>query len=117
MDAKHSGRPREADLSINDLSTNDGPPVPPGRWANITALLDNAGHVTIGRVAHIEGAAIAADAHTVFATVVRRKNEPFEELVGRLDQAIGRLLYEGVQTNELEGGHFEVAAPVRPKKE
>jgi hypothetical protein len=114
VDAKY--RATETDLSTDDSTTRDGPPASPGRWANITALLDNAGHVTIGRVAHIEGAAIAADENTVFATVLRRKDEPFEELVGRLDQAIGRLLYEGVQTNELEGGHFEVATPVRPKK-
>jgi hypothetical protein len=111
VDSKHSQRSREAYLSTDDI-----PPAPPGRWANITALLENAGHVTIGRVAHVEGAAIAADEHTVFATVVRRRDEPFEELLGRLDQAIGRLLYEGIHTNEIEGGHFEVATPKRPKK-
>jgi hypothetical protein len=93
------------------LTNNNIPSSPAARWPNITALVANAGHVTIGRVAHIECTAIAADEHTVFATVVRREGESVDELLQRLDQAIGRALYDGICTNEVEGGHFELAAP------
>ena len=85
-------------------------------WPNITGLLAHGGHITVGRVAHIEGAAIAADEHSVFATIVRRRDESFEELLGRLDHAVGLALCEGIHTNEIEGGHFEVATPRDPKR-
>ena len=85
-------------------------------WPNITELLANGGHITIGRVAHIDGAAIAADEHNVFATIVRRPKESFEELMGRLDQAVGRALSHGVHTNELLAGRFDVATPRRAKR-
>ncbi len=91
------------------MSTN--PPAPPDRWPNITALLADTGHITIGHVAHIEGVAIAANVHTVFATVVRREGESVEQLLQRLDEAIGRAVRDGVYTNEAEGGHFVLASP------
>jgi hypothetical protein len=93
------------------LSNKNISSVPEARWQHITALVANAGHVTVGHIAHIECAAIAADEHTVFATVVRRQGESFDELLQRLEQAIGRALNEGVFTNEVDGGHFELAAP------
>jgi hypothetical protein len=83
------------------------------RWQNITALVANAGHVTIGHIAHVECAAIAADEHTVYATVVRREGESVDQLLQRLDEAIGRALHEGVYTNEVEGGHFVLATTKR----
>jgi hypothetical protein len=95
------------------LSNNNTPSTPAARWQNITSLVANAGHVTIGHIAHIECAAIAADEHTVFATVVRREGESVAELLQRLDEAIGRALYEGVFTNEVEGGHFVLATTKR----
>jgi hypothetical protein len=97
------------------LSIKDIPPGPPVRWPNITLLLENAGHITVGQVAHIDGAAIAADENTVFVTVVRRHGESVEELFHRLDDALGRALHEGIRTNEVEGGHFVLATPRKRK--
>ncbi len=93
------------------MPIDDGPVASPVRWPNITTLLASPAHITVGQVAHIKGAAIAADEHTVFATVVRREGESVEELLQRLDRAIGRALHDGVYTNEVEGGYFSLAAP------
>jgi hypothetical protein len=98
------------------LSTNESASAAPVRWPNIAALLVNGGHITVGKIAHIESAAIAADEHTLFATVVRRSGESLEELLQRLDVAVGRALKEGVYTNEVEGGSFMLATPTRKRK-
>jgi hypothetical protein len=82
------------------------------QWPNITLFLEKAGHITIGQVAHVEGAAIAADERTVFVTLVRRPDEPLEGLLQRLDRAIGQALHEGIHTNEVEGGEFVLAVSV-----
>jgi hypothetical protein len=87
----------------------------PMRWPNLATWLARSGHITIGRVAHVEGAAIAADEHAVLATLVRRPAESLEELLERLDRAIGLALYEGVHTNEVPGGQFMLATTGRPK--
>jgi hypothetical protein len=92
------------------------PPAPPVRWPNITTLLAGPAHITLGQLAHVKGAAIAADEHTVLATVLRRKGESFEQWLLRLDQAIGQALREGVYTNEVQDGHFVLAMPKRRKK-
>ncbi len=93
------------------LTNNNIPRDSEGRWQNITALVSRGGHVTVGRVAHLDCAAIAADEHTVYATLVRRRAESVAEFLQRLDQAIDRALNEGVFINEVDGGHFELASP------
>jgi hypothetical protein len=47
---------------------------------------------------------------------VRRPGESFADLLQRPDQAIGRALHDGVQTNEIEGGRFMLAAPKRKNR-
>jgi hypothetical protein len=94
------------------LSLNDLPAPSVERWPHITALLAKSGHITIGHIAPIEGVAIAACPHELLATVVRRPGESFEALLQRLENAVGRALNEGIATNEIEGGHFELAAPL-----
>ena len=93
------------------MSADDNRPEPLQRWPHITALLANAGHITIGYVASIEGAAVAADQHTLLATVVRRPGEPLDELLQRLDHAVHRALNEGVYTNEIQDGRLILATP------
>jgi hypothetical protein len=44
-------------------------------WSHITALIARGGHVTFGRIAPIEGAAVAADEHTMLAALVRRDGD------------------------------------------
>ncbi len=86
------------------------------RWPHIAKLLANAGHITIGNIAPVAGAAVAATAHTLFATIVRRPQESFEQLLQRLDHAIGLALNEGKRTNELKDGHFALATPKTRKR-
>jgi hypothetical protein len=81
------------------------------RWPSITRLLAQSGHVTIGCIPPIDGAAIAADGESLLATIVRREGESFDDLLQRLDHAVGRALNDGIRTNEIEGGNFMLAAP------
>jgi hypothetical protein len=104
-------------VSINEHLTITAVAPPPVRWPHINALLASAGHITIGHIAPIKGAAIAASEHALLATVVSRLNEPFEALLERLDRAVGQALNEGVYTNEIEGGHFMLATPEALKRE
>lgn len=88
------------------------------QWSHISALLDQeGGHISIGSMPPIEGAAIAVNGQTLIASLVRREGEAFPELLQRLDAAIGKALHEGVATNEINGGRFRLApSSVRRKR-
>jgi len=88
------------------------------QWPNIAALLDQpGGHISIGRMPPIEGAAIAINDQTLLASLVRRKDETFPDLLQRLDAAIGKALHEGAVTNEINGGRFRLApSSIRKKR-
>ena len=85
---------------------------------NIAALLDQAGgHISIGRMLPIEGAAVAVNEQGLVASLVRREGESFPDLLQRLDAAIGKALREGVVTNEINGGRFRLApSGIRKKR-
>jgi hypothetical protein len=92
------------------------PPAQTDQWPNIVELLDKAGgHIGIGRMPPIEGAAVAVTETELIASLVRRDGEGFPELLQRLDAAIGKALHEGVVTNEVNGGRFRLA-PQRVRK-
>jgi hypothetical protein len=92
--------------------------IPTDKWPNITELLDQVGgHISIGRMPPIEGAAIAVNDQTLVTSIVRRENEAFSDLLQRLDAAIGKALHEGVVTNEINGGRFRLApSGIRKKR-
>jgi hypothetical protein len=85
---------------------------------NIAALLEQAGgHISIGRMPPIEGAAVAVNERGLIASLVRRDGESFPDLLQRLDAAIGKALHEGVTTNEINGGRFRLApSGIRKKR-
>lgn len=86
------------------------------QWPNIVELLDHAGgHIGIGRMPPIEGAAVAVTETELVASLVRRDGESFSQLLHRLDAAIGKALHEGEVTNEVNGGRFRLA-PQRVRK-
>jgi hypothetical protein len=86
------------------------------RWPHIAELLARSGgQIMLGRVAPIEGAAVATDEQALFATLVRRDGESVNALLQRLDEAIGAALHQGVVTNEINGGNFRLA-PARTRK-
>ena len=88
------------------------------QWPNITELLDQTGgHISIGRMPPIEGAAIAVNDQMLVASLVRHKGEAFSDLLQRLDTAIGKAVHEGVTTNEINGGRFRLApSGIRKKR-
>jgi len=87
------------------------------QWPNITELLDQAGgHISIGRMPPIEGAAIAVNDQTLVAGLVRGDGESFADLLQRLDAAIGKALHEDVTINEINGGRFRLAPSAIRKK-
>lgn len=87
-------------------------------WPNIAKLLDQpGGHISIGRMPPIEGAAIAINDQTLLASLVRRDGESFPGLLKRLDAAIGKAVHEGAVTNEINGGRFQLApSSIRKKR-
>ncbi len=87
-------------------------------WPNIAELLDQpGGHISIGRMPPIEGAAIAIRDQTLLASLVRRDGESFPDLLRRLDTAIGKAVHEGAVTNEINGGRFQLApSSIRKKR-
>ena len=87
------------------------------RWPHIAALLATpGGHIMLGRVAPIEGAAVAVNDQKLITTLVRRDDESVHALLQRLDDAIGKALHQGVVTNEINGGRFRLAPPKVRKK-
>jgi hypothetical protein len=95
--------------------TNTSPTDP---WNNIAELLDQpGGHISIGRMPPIDGAAIAIRDQTLLASLVRREGESFPDLLKRLDTAIGKAVHEGAVTNEINGGRFQLApSSIRKKR-
>ena len=87
------------------------------RWSHIAALLASpGGHIMLGRVAPIEGAAVAVNDQGLITTLVRRDDESVSALLQRLDDAIGKALHQGIVTNEINGGRFRLAPPKVRKK-
>jgi len=87
------------------------------RWPHIAALLDSPeGHITIGHMPPIQEAAIAVDHQALLVSLVRRPDESFEEILQRLDEAVGKAVHEGTVTNEINGGRFRLAPSSVRKK-
>lgn len=88
------------------------------QWPNIVELLDQpGGHISIGRMPPIEGAAIAINDQALLASLVRGEAESFTDLLTRLDVAIGKAVHEGIVTNDVNGGRFRLApSSIRKKR-
>jgi len=70
---------------------------------NIEVLIDGEGNITIGRIGPIRCAAVAADDDQALAMLVGRKDEPFYNLLERLDAAIGLAWEQNIFTDEING--------------
>ena len=75
----------------------------PTRFRNIDSLLKGNGDVTIGRIGAARCAATASDGDQPLAMLVRRPRESLEELLERLDAAIGKAWDDEEYTDEING--------------
>ena len=75
------------------------PPATP--WSNIDELINNGGNVSIGDIPPVPCAAVAADESIMLAALLRREGESLIELLGRLDDAIGKAFDEEFYTDEI----------------
>lgn len=73
------------------------------RFKNIDALVRGNGDITIGRIGPVRCAAVAADGDQQLAMLVRRPKESLEELLARLDGAIGKAWDEEEYIDEING--------------
>ena len=69
--------------------------------ANIAALIDDGGQITIGQLYPIACAAIANDDHNCVAMLQRRPDESLRELLVRLDAAIATAWNEEILIDEI----------------
>lgn len=69
--------------------------------ANIAALIDHGGQITLGALDPIECAAIANDDDTCLAMLQRRPGETLQQLLERLDAAIDRAWTADEFTDEI----------------
>jgi hypothetical protein len=71
---------------------------------NIEFLIDGNGEITIGEVGPIACAATATTEHQSLATLVRRDEETLEQLLMRLETAIGKAYEEEIFIDEINHG-------------
>ena len=81
----------------------DLPGDPLATLANITALIEQDGQVTLGQVTPIGCVAVANDEDNCLAALKRRPGESLHQLLVRLDAAIARAWDEEYFTDEING--------------
>ena len=85
-------------------------------WAHIDALMKAGGQITLGRMAPLDGVAVAADDHDIYAVLRRKPEESFASLLRRLDQAIGTAQSGGPRTNEIDDKRYVLRPPSTRKR-
>ncbi len=71
-------------------------------YANIEAILDDSGDISVGRVAG-ECVAAASTSYDCPVMLVRREGESFVALLRRLDRSIGNVWDKGTNIDEVNG--------------
>ena len=85
-------------------------------WTHIDALMKAGGQITLGRMAPLEGVAVAVDDGDIYAVLRRRPQESFTALLERLDQAIGVAQSGGPRTNEVDDKRYVLKPPSTRKR-
>ena len=86
------------------------------QWAHIDALMKAGGQITLGRMAPLDGVAVAADDKDIYAVLRRRPEETVVALLQRLDQAIGSAQNGGTRTNEIDDSRYTLRMPSTRKR-
>jgi hypothetical protein len=69
-------------------------------YPNIDEFTEH-GQIVIGYIQPIGGVAIASEGHQIIAMLRRRKDEPFKQLLARLDTAIAKAIIDNVHVDEV----------------
>lgn len=86
------------------------------QWTNIDALMKAGGQITLGRMAPLDGVAVAAADHDIYAVLRRGPEESFTALLQRLDVAIGVALSGGPRANEIDDKRYVLKPPSTRKR-
>lgn len=76
-------------------------PTPQAPWPNLEALLDEGGNLSLGQIAPIPYAAVAADGSTMLVALVRQPDESFIDLLNRLDRALAEVNATGAAIDDI----------------
>lgn len=87
-----------------------------GSWTHIESLMKAGGQITLGRMAPLDGVAVAGDEHNLYAVLRRRPHETIAALLQRLDQAIGIAQSGGARTNEIDDSRYVLKPPSTRKR-
>jgi hypothetical protein len=80
-------------------------------WTHIDALMKAGGQITLGRMAPLDGVAVAADDHDIYAVLRRKPEESLASLLQRLDQAIQTAKAGGPHINEIDDKRYVLKPP------
>lgn len=89
---------------------------PDARWTHIDALMKAGGQITLGRMAPLDGVAVAADDHNLYAVLRRKPEETFTELLNRLDEAVAIAKNGGPRANEVDDKRYVLRPPSTRKR-
>lgn len=89
---------------------------PRGQWTHIEALVSSGGQITLGRMAPLDGVAVAGDERALYAALRRRNDESLPALLQRLDQAIALAKSTGKPTNEIDDSRYVLKPPSTRKR-
>jgi len=82
-------------------------------YPNIDKFTEH-GQIVIGYIEPIDGVAIASEGRQTLAMLRRRKDEPFKQLLSRLDTAIAKATIDNVYVDEVNTPHSGRAHFLRP---
>ena len=83
----------------------------PSALANIDAVIVGGGQIMLGAMRPIDGVAVAHDGHNTLAMLRRRPDETVQQLLERLDTAIGTALAGGRRVDEINRSSDERYVP------
>jgi hypothetical protein len=78
------------------------------KYTHITAVMDAGGQIMLGTVKPLAHAAVAHDGKKTLAMLRQRPEEPVEELLERLDQAIAEARKSGQRVDEINNPESSV---------
>ena len=86
------------------------------QWIHLDVLMKAGGQITLGRMAPLDGVAVAADGHNLYAVLRRKPEETLAELLQRLDEAVATAQSGGPRANEIDDKRYVLRPPSTRKR-